>query len=396
MDGFGGNLKDFWRLDALPPINRLSWWWWWVLVLVPDPVHPERSRQLMVLWSSKETPAIRVSGHWWVPETRMRIDEDGGHIVPGMVCAWWYDGEKMHEPLLMKECKMAAIDDKHPLWPEESQGEGEGAGAVIPLTGEDLSFGLRPGKTAFWLNLTADAEMVAGGAPKDFKIEMTPWWERASSAQYRNNVFGLGMGYDILRIHGMKAKMQVDDEIVEGSAYIQKVSVQAPSFPWFWGMLHFDDGSYLDWFLPHASPSFTMKDDSPWSLRDFVRWPNIGTGLFHDASRDRTETFQRCSVELEMQEGEDALFDERGNSLPRFRIKVWNGRTQISLIVRATNRARWMFDQPTRAGFVSHLTYNEYPLEVEKIAILDERGLRTADDYEWIRGNGEHAWGLLN
>ena len=31
MDGFGGNLKDFWRLDALPPINRLSWWWWWVL-----------------------------------------------------------------------------------------------------------------------------------------------------------------------------------------------------------------------------------------------------------------------------------------------------------------------------------------------------------------------------
>ena len=53
MDGFGGNLKDFWRLDALPPINRLSWWWWWVLVLVPDPVHPERSRQLRVLRSSK-------------------------------------------------------------------------------------------------------------------------------------------------------------------------------------------------------------------------------------------------------------------------------------------------------------------------------------------------------
>ena len=53
-------------------------------------------------------------------------------------------------------------------------------------------------------------------------------------------------------------------------------------------------------------------------------------------------------------------------------------------------------DQPTRAGFVSHLTYNEYPLEVEKIAILDEEGLRSVDDYQWIRGNAEHSWGILN
>jgi hypothetical protein len=45
---------------------------------------------------------------------------------------------------------------------------------------------------------------------------------------------------------------------------------------------------------------------------------------------------------------------------------------------------------------VSHLTYNEYPLEVERIAILDEQGLRTLKDYEWLVGNAEHAWGLLH
>ena len=161
-------------------------------------------------------------------------------------------------------------------------------------------------------------------------------------------------------------------------------------------MLHFDDGSYIDWFMPHVSPSFTMKDDTPWSMRDFFRTPNIGSGLFHDAKRNRTENFKRCTVELERQEGENALSDEQGNLLPRFKIKVWNGRTQVSLHVRATSRARWVFDQPTRAGFVSHLTYNEYPLEVEKIAILDEEGLRSMDDYEWIRGNAEHSWGILN
>ena len=60
------------------------------------------------------------------------------------------------------------------------------------------------------------------------------------------------------------------------------------------------------------------------------------------------------------------------------------------------SRARWTFDQPTRGGMVSHLTYNEYPLEVERIAILDEGGLRTIEDYEWIHGNAEHAWGILH
>ena len=90
------------------------------------------------------------------------------------------------------------------------------------------------------------------------------------------------------------------------------------------------------------------------------------------------------------------MLDNHGNPLPKFKVRIWNGRTQISIEVRAVSRARWTFDQPTRAGMVSHLTYNEYPLEVLKIAILDEQGLRTADDYEWMVGNAEHTWGILH
>ena len=396
MEKFGGDLSDFWRFDILPPVHRLSWWWWWVLVLLPDPNNPGRSKQLMVLWSSKDTSAIRVSGHWWIPGASRRIDDHGGHTMSGMVCAWWYDGENMFEPLLMKECKMASIDDKHPLWPGDKGGIGEGGGAVVPITSEDLSFGLRSNRESFWVNLSSDLKMIKKGAPSKFSLEMTPWWKNPSTATYKNNVYAMNMGYDIMRIHGTKAVLEIDGEKFEGTAYIQKVGVQAPSLPWFWGFLQFDDGSYLDWFMPHASPSFTMKDDQPWSMRDFFRWPNIGSGIFHDFKRNRTEHFKRCTVELAKQEGKDVLRDERGNILPLFRIKIWNGRTQISIHVRATNRARWTFDQPTRAGFVSHLTYNEYPLEVVKIAILDENGLRTGDDYEWMRGNAEHSWGILN
>ena len=394
MEKFVGDLSLLWRLDVMPPIPRLSWWWYWVIMFVPDPDNPKRSRQLMILWSTKETPAIRVNGHWWKPGSRMSIDEHGGHVIPGMVCAWWYDGKKMFEPLVIKECRMALVNDKHPLWPAD--GSGEGTGAIVPILDEDFSLGMRPGNKGFWLCLTSDEEARSEGAPTSFEAELTPWWGPPSTLTYRNNVYGFDMGYDILRLQGSKLKLKVDGEEFEGSAYFQKVSVQAPSFPWFWGMLHFDDGSYIDWFRPHITPGMTSMDDKPWRRRDFFRTPAIGTGIFHDARRGRTENFKRCEVEVLEPDEEEPLLDNHGNLLPKFRVRIWNGRTQISIIVRAVSRARWTFDQPTRAGMVSQLTYNEYPLEVLKIAILDEQGLRTGEDYEWMVGNAEHTWGILH
>ncbi len=389
---FEGDFSSLWRLDVMPPINRLTWWWYWVLVMVPDANNPGRSRQLMTLWSTKQTEAIRVSGHWWKPGSRMHKDEHGGFVIPGMVCAWWYDGETMHEPLTMRECRMAVVGDDHPLWPGE--GAGEGAGAIVPIEREDMSLGMLPGNAGMWMSLSSDREAVSRGAPSAFEAELTPWWGPTSSLTYRNNEYSMGMGYDILRLQGSKCRLNVDGEPEEGTAYFQKVTVQAPASPWFWGMLHFGDGSYLDWFMPHVSPLSSTMDDRPWRRRDFLRYPDNGAGVFHDRIRGRTENFARCEVELS--ESAEGLRDRHGHPLPEFRVRIWNGRTQISLDVRAASRARWTFDQPTRGGMVSHLTYNEYPLEVARIAILDEGGLRSIEDYGWIHGNAEHAWGILH
>ena len=217
-------------------------------------------------------------------------------------------------------------------------------------------------------------------------------------AERRSAIFNIftGAGYDILRIQGTKASIKIDNEDFEGTGYFQKVSVQAPTSPWFWGMLHFDDGSYLDWFMPHLSFSCLNLDDKPWKLRDIFRNPKIGSGIFHDANRDKTEEFKNCEVELIEPVNEEILTDNDGNKLPKFRVRLWNETTKISLEVRAASRAKWTFDQPTRAGMVSHLTYNEYPLELLRISISDEQGLRTKNDYSWIHGNAEHSWGLLH
>tara|TARA_Y100000588_G_scaffold4075_1_gene5202 strand:+ start:5548 stop:6738 length:1191 start_codon:yes stop_codon:yes gene_type:complete len=389
---FGGDFSSLWRLDVMPAIHRLSWWWYWVIVLVPDPSNPKRSRQLMTLWSTKETEAIRVSGHWWKPGSRMHKDEHGGFVIPGMVCAWWYDGERMHEPLTMRECRMAVVSDQHPLWPGE--GKGLGPGAVVPIDREDLSMGMNPGNQSMWLSLSSDKEAQARGAPSRFEAELTPWWGPPSELTYRNNEIALGMGYDILRLQGMRSRLSVDGEEVEGTAYFQKVTVQAPSVPWFWGMLHFDDGSYLDWFLPHLTPLSTTKDDMPWRSRDTTRAPLKEAGIFHDRIRGKTHDFDHCEVDL-LQSGA-GLVDDGGNPLPDFRIRLWNEDTRVDMSIRAYSRARWTFDQPTRGGMVSHLTYNEYPFEVVKISIIDPDGERSLDDYEWMYGNAEHSWGFLH
>ena len=119
--------------------------------------------------------------------------------------------------------------------------------------------------------------------------------------------------------------------------------------------------------------------------------------MFHDAKHQRTERFARVNVEkIASTQRESEHGEHPGAPLPQFTVHMWNGRTSIKLQVQAVDRAHWHFDQPTRGGLWSHLTYNEYPLEVRRLRLEDEHGVRTEADFSWIRGNAEHAWGLLH
>ena len=86
-------------------------------------------------------------------------------------------------------------------------------------------------------------------------------------------------------------------KMVTGTAYFQKVCVQAPSVPWYWGVLHFSDGSYLDWFLPHLATTILSRDPKAWKRRDVTHVAVSQGGLFHDAQNGRSERFKRVTVE---------------------------------------------------------------------------------------------------
>ena len=149
--------------------------------------------------------------------------------------------------------------------------------------------GLNPSEDEFWLILETEHGK--------FDLRMTPWNNAMSSMKVAQAEYGLGMGYGISRLHGALCSGTIDGSEVNGSAYFQKVCVQAPSPPWFWGMLHLDDGSYIDWFVPHVSPTLTAKDSRHWKRRDITHYPLSMGGLFHDVSRQRSEKFSEVRVE---------------------------------------------------------------------------------------------------
>jgi len=381
MDSFQGDFSSLWTLQQRPPLNHLTWDWWWWLVMLDDPKNAEPGKQLMVLWSTKDNEMVQVNDVTWNPKGKPGFDEQGGIRLDGMVCAWWFDGSVMHDEIISHVCDMIVLPANHPSWPSSLKSS-RGGGAVVPLLDSDCSMGMVEDLSKFWLNLN-----LSENSPiQSVQLNLTPWNPAMSTARQANATYAGNMGYDILRLHGTKVSGVIDGEPVNGTAYFQKVCVQAPSVPWYWGMLHFSDGSYLDWFLPHASLTMLSRDARAWKKRDVSHIALSQGGLFHDAQNKRSERFEIVSVKKDMQ----------SNNLPHFDVHLKNGRTSIHISAQAVERAHWDFHQPTRGGVWSHLTYNEYPLVVEELRIEDEFGIRSKSDYEWLRGNAEHSWGFLH
>ena len=397
MGKFAGDLSRMWKLQERPPLHHLTWdWWWWLLMLDDDEGNPS-GKQLMVLWSTKDNPKVMVSGTEWTPKGRPGFDDDGGISLDGMVCAWWFDGKRMYEPYIKRKCRMIVVDDEHPSWPNNAKDSGAGGGAVVPLTEEDMSMGLKSDLSEFWLNLHSDEFLENNNVPKTMEFTLTPWNEAMSTARHATATYAMEMGYDILRLHGCKVSGKLDNEDIKGTAYFQKVCVQAPSVPWYWGMLHLSDGSYIDWFLPHLSMTVTSRDNRPWRKRDLGHMSLSQGGLFHDAVSGKSISFDKVRVEKyasDELEGEHGA--NPGSNLPGFKVEMWTESVHINLDAVAIDRAHWAFEQPTIGGLVSNFTYNEYPLKVISISITDESGVRKLSDYNWIRGNAEHSWGILH
>ena len=237
--------RNIWILKTDNPIRNLTWWWWWWIFFIRQE-GSERTRQLMILWSTKYTDYVKVMGHDWT--CKIPPVWDGNTLkFNGMTASWWYDGERMEDPQVLVESDF------------EVSHEGLKGELKPLLDGVDYRFYGSPEE--YRVNIIDDRN--------DFRFVLTPWNRYLSEQRFNENQYTQKYSYNIMKIFGMKLSGSIAGESIEGSAYFQRVTVNAPAAPWYWGVVHCEDGSYIDYFQPFIGPQIFRTTEKPTSLLDW-------------------------------------------------------------------------------------------------------------------------------
>ncbi len=314
------------------PMPQGAWWWWFWLFFFNNPKNPERPRQLMILWSTKNEPEISCNDIAF----RLAPSQDRNNLN-GIVAAWYFDGEKMHHNLLLDQCNLS-ISDKE-----------LSSDSVTPT-----SFSID--KTKNTVKLGNDFEFIADAGEKHGFVMPT----------YKSNVYMMDKGYSLLRLNHLDLRGRVKNEKIHGSAYFQRVFVNAPMPPWYWGIFHFEGGGVLSYYRPYLLGKSLKKDIS-----------------FFDGER--------------MHKFDNIAITRSGGDLPIFTVSGENKDERIDFSVTPYSHSSWTFRKRALGIIPNKLVYNEYPAAISSLRL---RNKRTGDeitlkDLGNSVGNAEHTTGLL-
>ena len=367
-----------WDINTDEKIKNMTWWWWWWIFFVKNPKNPSRPRQLMILWSTKNCDRIMVNDYDWhrnqdvVKHGTPGKNEDGKFhkrkmTFDGMIGVWWYDGDKMHEPYALERSDFSV--------------EWKGArGYVRPHTDNVYLFTGDPKEYKVLIKKDDDV----------FDFRMGHWTDFISKHRYSEDHYLGKMGYNIYKVYGTTLKGHIKfgklDENIDGTAYFQKVMVNAPAVPWYWGVFHSEDGSYIDWFNPHFGCPIWRKTDAPTSFWDRASL-NLSKKLqFYDQGSDTRYEFRKKEVSIRK---------EVVDGLPTFWVEGRKDGVELRIKVRPYARAYWRFEQKYLGVFKSILYYNEYPTELVEFELKGGKRDVTLKDLGYVVGNIEHSWGWL-
>jgi len=357
--------ENMWVLKTDDMIQNLTWWWWWWIFFIKDPEHPGRTKQLMILWSTKYTDDIKVMDKHWSSK-KLPTWEDGVLKFNGMVAAWWYDGKEMFDPLVLEHADFEVTHDGD-------------KGELKPIKeGTDYRFFGGPDK--YTVNIKDEKN--------DFHFEMTPWNDYLQKHRFNENQYTKKYSYNIMKIYGQKLSGTIDGKPIEGSAYHQRVTVNAPAPPWYWGLVHCQDGSYIDYFNPYIGPQMFRTTDKPISRWDFLDIRMNKSIHFYHKPTD---------TEFRWRTKHTTIRHKVVDGLPVFDITGKDKDKELFLRLKAYSRAYWRFEQKRKMGMKSILYYNEFPAEVIdfKFRKLDGSLKVTKKDLGFTASNFEHAWGKL-
>ena len=351
-------------IDRSHELKGRTWWWWWFIFFFRNQARPDRTKQMVILWGTRNCGRLVINDIPWVNDGSF-VRDSSSIDAKGVAAGWYYDGENMHDPLFVDG------GDLETRWTDE--------GGTLSVKSD----------STYALDATARPYRILVSRP-DARIDLT--LDRLTA--HLDPIVPTGkdylghLGYRMHKIRGSRVTGTVavagKKESVEGTAYFQKVRINSPTSPWYWGVFQSENGSYIDYFMPHIGMPMFRRDERHSSGFDW-------------GERMLSKGFQFIDG------GDGKIYKLKGirmskryeNDLPIFLLQGERGDQRLKMEMTAYARAYWKIVQPFLGLFTTKLYYNEYPVNVTEFEYSEGAQKWSLPDLGRVVGNCEHAWGLV-
>ncbi len=312
------------------PMPKGAWLWWFWLFFIKSTKNT-KPRQLIILWSTKNEKRIdcnHLSFRFKQPINKTKFD--------GSIAAWYFDGKQMHHNFLLEQCNLKLSDKK--------------------LSSDSTT------TTSYSVNKTKNIIKIG----EDFEFTAELGNKHNFLKPYYSSLKYFGKGYSIIRVNRMKLTGKIKNEKITGSAYLQRVYINSPTVPWYWGVFHFDNGSVLIYFNPNLAGKSIKRQIS-----------------FFDSNK--LYKFKKMKVK------------RIKGKLPVFEISGENKREKIDFKVNPYTHSSWTFKKKVFGILPIKMIYNEYPATISGLCLTDKKTGKNL----LIKGlgnnigNAEHTTGIL-
>ncbi|MCD6496570.1 MAG: hypothetical protein J7K54_04835 [Candidatus Aenigmarchaeota archaeon] len=314
------------------PMPKGSWWWWFWLFFFNNPKNPDKPRQLMILWSAKNEKTIYCND--MKLDIKLPLDRTN---LDGAVAAWYFDGNRMHHNFLLDKCHIKV--------------------------GKDSISTDSKTPTSFAVNGTKSVVRI--GRKMEFIAKENTGDSFKKSLYHSDKLLG-NMGYSILKLNHTELTGKLEGKNIKGTAYFQRVFVNAPAIPWYWGIFHFEKGAAMTYTNHFVFGKNVKKDISFFDGKDMHIFKNMKVV-------------------------------RKGTDIPNFEVSGENEKSRISFTVKSYAHSSWIFRKRAFGLIPNRLVYNEYPATISDIMLEDRKTgkKKTSEDFGTAVGNAEHTTGLL-
>lgn len=283
-----------------------------------------------------------------------------------IVASWYYDGREMNDPFFIDHGKTETTWDGH-----SGRIRMEGAKGIYSYGGSAANF---------WLSI--DTENIA------IDLSMKKWREAMAELVSTGRNFVGNMGYSMLKYRALssfgKIRVGQSETQVSGRSYFQKVRISSITPCWYWGTVQWDNGAYLQYFLPHVGIPMLRQSISHESMMDWGEKMVSRTLNLYDPDEGKEHLMEDITVTKRYEK-----------DLPIFTVNASSSDTELSIEMAAYARCCWNIAQPLIGPIWHGIFYNEYPARVIRFKLRSKTGSADTEDFGKSYCNCEHTWGTV-